>query len=181
MRPITDAERQVLDLFLSVEFEGVGAFREQAMHILGVEPDCICGCPSIKFHIDRSKAPATPAYRLLPTELEELSRPAGIPSSVLCLLDKDGYLASLECVYYDDVVTEWPARDRCAVILRGIGGNLTSVSLPSGVLVRPHDDEDPWASFSEEGLGFRATTRKGWAETYSANGELVSRLMESKR
>ncbi|MDD7834426.1 MULTISPECIES: hypothetical protein [Paenarthrobacter] len=178
MRTISDAERQVLDLLLSIEFEGVDAFRKQARHILAVEPDCICGCPSIKFHIDRSKAPATPAYRLLPTELEELSRPAGVPSSVLCLLDRDGYLAGLECVYYDGVVTEWPAIDRCAVVLRDIERRMTAVLLPSGALVRPRDQEDNWVSFGEEGLGFQATTRKGWNETYDASGKLVSRVME---
>ncbi|MGJ0386144.1 hypothetical protein [Paenarthrobacter sp. 1092] len=176
MRPITDAERKVLDLFLSVEFDGVGAFRKQAMHILGVEPDCICGCPSIKFHVDRAKAPAAPEFCLMPTEVEELARPVGVPSSVLCLVDKEGYLASLECVYYDGIVTEWPDTDRCAVILRDTGRKMTSVLLPSGALVRPDDEEDPWASFGEAGLGFTATTRKGWTETYSASGELVSRV-----
>ncbi|UKA50067.1 hypothetical protein LFT48_00515 [Arthrobacter sp. FW305-123] len=176
MRPITDSEQEILRRLLTMEFEGVGIFREQARHILGVESDCICGCPSIKIHVDRTKAPAASWTRLLP-ELEELTRPSGVPSSVFCLLDEDGYLANLECVYYDGVVTEWPPSDRCAVILRDSERNMSAVLLPSDVLVKPCNTGDSWASFGKEGMGFSATTRSGWTETYDANGRLVSRVL----
>ncbi|MEJ1114683.1 hypothetical protein WBN73_08890 [Paenarthrobacter sp. CCNWLY172] len=176
MRPINDTELEILNRLLSMEFEGVSEFRKQAMNIIGVESDCICGCPSIAIQVDRTKAPGAPWTRLLPAELEELSHPTGVPSSVLCLLDQDGYLASLEFVYYDDVVTEWPPSNRCAVVLRGSERNPSSVSLSGGALVKPHDMEDPWTSFEGVDMGFRATTLNGWTETYGSNGQLVSRV-----
>lgn len=175
MRPITDSEQEILKLLLSMEFEGAAVFRTQAMHILGVESDCICGCPSIKIHVDRAKAAPALGIRILPTQLEELSRADGVPSSVLCLLDRDGYLANLECVYYDEVVTDWPASNRSAIVLRDSARNVSAVLLPSGVLVNPHKEGDSWISFRKEKLGFTATTRSGWTETYDAAGRLVSR------
>ncbi len=178
MRPITDSEQEVLKQLLSMEFEGADLFRTQARHILGVESDCICGCPSIKIHVDRTKAPPASWTRLFPAELEELSRPFGVPSSVLCLLDEDGYLANLECVYYDGVVTEWPPSNRCAVILRDSERNMSAVLLPSGVLMKPRNTGDSWVSFGEEQMGFSATTRSGWTETFDATGRLVSRALK---
>lgn len=175
MRSITGIEQEILNRLLSIEFEGVSEFRKHAMHIVGVESDCICGCPSIKLFVDRSQAPLASRLRLLPVELFELGRPSGIGCSVLCLIDNDGYIANLECVYYDDVMTEWPPSERCATILRDSDRNLSSVLLPSGVLVTPHDAGDPWASFGDSEMGFSGTTYKGWTETYDANGQLVSR------
>lgn len=175
MRPIAEAEQRILSRLLSVEFDGVQELRAQATHISSVEPNCTCGCPSISPAIDRSLAPPANGPRILPVELQELERPMGLERTVICFLDEDGYLANLECVFYDDAVDEWPDVDRCAVLLRDAHRYLTAVHLPGGAHVSPRESGDQWVSFEPEGTGFSAATWNAWRETYSADGDLVAR------
>lgn len=175
VRPISEAEQRILGRLLSVEFDGVQELRLQAAHDSAVEPNCTCGCPSITPTIDRSLAPAVSGPRLLPVELQELQRPNGVERTVICFLDDDGYLANLECVFYDDAAPEWPDADECAVLLRDSELYLGAVRLPSGAQVNPHDADDHWVSFEPNASGFSAATWNGWRETYSASGDLTSR------
>lgn len=64
-----------------------------------------------------------------------MDRADGIPRAVLCFLDEDGYIANLECVYYDDAIPEWPDPGRCAVLIRDGQGYLETVALPGGATV----------------------------------------------
>ena len=175
MRPISEAEQRILSRLLSVEFDGVQELRAQAAHISGVESNCTCGCPSITPTIDRSLAPRANGPRVLPVELQELERPSGIERAVICFVD-DGYLANLECVYYDDAIDEWPDADQCAVLLRDSDRYLTTVRLPGGAQVSPRESGDHWVSFEIEPQGFSAATWNGWRETYSADGRLTARV-----
>jgi hypothetical protein len=114
---------------------------------------------------------------VLPVELMELSRADGVPRTVLCFLDEDGYLANVECVYYDDVMPEWPEPHNCAVGLRDGQGYLEAVELPSGVIVRPHQLGDRWVSFETQGKdGFCAATWNGYRECYAADGTALPRV-----
>ncbi|WP_406026212.1 hypothetical protein OH802_06480 [Nocardioides sp. NBC_00850] len=176
MRPFSEAEQRILSRLLSVEFDGVQELRAQATHISGVEPNCTCGCPSITPTIDRSLAPPADGPRILPVELQELERPNGLERTVICFLDEDGYLANLECVFYDDAVDEWPEADECAALLRDSERYLNAVRLPSGAHVSPQDSGDHWVSFEIEQSGFSAATWSGWRETYSNSGELTARV-----
>lgn len=119
MRELADVERDVLARLLAVEFAGAASLRIQAASILGVESGCTCGCPTITLRVDRDAAPPVHLGPVLPTELVEVARVDGIPRTVLCFIDRDGYLASLECVYYDDARPEWPPPDQCDVLLFG--------------------------------------------------------------
>ena len=175
MRAISNAEQRILSRLLSVDFEGVQELRAQATHISSVESNCTCGCSSITPKIDRSLAPPASGPRILPAELQELDRPNGIERTVICFLDDDGYLANLECVFYDDAVDEWPEADECAVLLRDSERYLTAVLLPSGAQVTPQNTGDHWVSFEIEPQGFSAATWNGWRETYDATGALTSR------
>ena len=47
-RAPTERERQVLDLLLSVDFDGAGDLRRQSEAVVVTE-GCGCGCPSINF------------------------------------------------------------------------------------------------------------------------------------
>ena len=105
-----------------------------------------------------------------------MNRADGIPRTVLCFLDEDGYVANLECVYYDDAIPEWPDPGSCAVLVRDEQGYLEAVALPSGATVRPQDPDDRWVSFEEQSDGgFCASTWSGYRECSSADGTEVSR------
>lgn len=175
MRPITHSEQEVLDRLLTMEFEGVQELRKQARHILGVESNCTCGCPSITPFVDCTQAPPAPGPRYLPVELVELTRPSGISRTVICFLDADGYLGNLECVYYDDAIAEWPSVNNSVVLLSDSNRHHISALLPSGAQVSPTDANDHWVSINLVDPGFRATTQKSWIETFDASGKLISR------
>jgi hypothetical protein len=176
VRALLKTEREVLARLLSVEFQGAESLRIQAASILGAVPNCTCGCPSITPHVDHDAAPPARGGSLLPVELAEMARADGVPRTVLCFLDPDGYLANLECVYYDDVRPEWPRADQCAVLLRDDQRYLEAVALPSGALVRPRERGDRWVSFEPQSEGgFCAATWSGYRECFAGDGSEVAR------
>ena len=177
MRAASEEEHNILRLLLSVDFEGVDALRMQAAVLRDVEPNCTCGCPSITPHLDRtSLPPARLAYRF-PVALVEMRRADGVPRTVLCFLDRDGYLGNLECVYYDDPLPEWPDPRDCAVLLHDSERHIEAVLLPKGALVRPHQSGDRWRSVEmHEDLGFCATTWSGYRECFASDGTQVTRV-----
>lgn len=115
MQPVTETEMAVMNRLASVEFEGVVQLRAQIASISQVEPNCSCGCPSFTPIIDRSVAPASALRTLLPTELVELERIDGVPRTVIWFADEEGYIANVECVYYDDALPEWPDAPQCTI------------------------------------------------------------------
>ena len=110
MQPVTKTEVEVMNRLASVEFEGVAQLRAQIVSISHVEPNCSCGCPSFTPIIDRSIAPASPLQSILPTESVEEERINSVPRTVIWFADPDGYIANVECVYYDDALPDWPSR-----------------------------------------------------------------------
>jgi hypothetical protein len=177
VRSLSEAERGVLVRLLSVEFEGVEALRRQADNIFGVELNYTCGCPSITLHVDRGAAPPATCSSPLPAELAEMARADGVPRTVLCFLDDDGYMANLECVYYDDARPGWPKANECAVLLRDAERYLEAVALPSGAVVRPHQPGDRWVSFEEKSDGgFCAATWSGYRECFAGGGSELTRI-----
>lgn len=176
MRALLEIEREVLARLLSVGFDGAEPLRIQAASILGAEPNCKCGCPSITPYVDRDASPPAHLRSLLPVELAEMSRADGAPRTVLCFLDGDGYLGNLECVYYDQALPEWPEPGGCAVLLRDEQGNLESALLASGAAVRPRELGDRWVSFEpRDDGGFCAATSSGYRECFAADGSELSR------
>lgn len=174
---MSEEEREILRRLLSVDFDGVDALRAQAEAVRDVESNCTCGCPSITPHLDHGSAPPASCRSPIPAELAEMNRPDGIPRTVLCFLDEDGYVGNLECVYYDDAVPEWPDPRRCAVLIRDEQRYLEAVGLPSGATVRPHNPYDRWVSFEEQqDGGFCASTWSGYRECLAADGTEVSRV-----
>ena len=115
MKPVSETEMEVMNRLASVEFEGVVQLRAQIAIISVVEPNCVCGCPSFTPVIDRSVAPASPLRTVLPTELVEAERDDGVPRTVIWFADAEGYIANVECVYYDDALPEWPDPRQCTI------------------------------------------------------------------
>jgi hypothetical protein len=177
VRELSEVERATLSSLLSIEFDGVDDLRRQVEHIRGAEPNCTCGCPSITPDIDRRAAPPSSSPSPLPVELAEMKRDDGVARTVLCFLDAEGYIANLECVYYDDAQPAWPDPAECSVLIRDSDRYLEAVALPRGVLVRPHEPEDRWVSFEpREGGGFCATTFTCYRECFGADGLELTRV-----
>ncbi|HQA78132.1 MAG TPA: hypothetical protein PLL50_07225 [Propionicimonas sp.] len=172
MRSMTGVERAVLDRMLSVEFVGVDVLRSQAEQIVSVAPGCVCGCPTIELVVNRDGVPTATGWSRIPAELQEMERSDGIPRSVLCFVDREGYLSNLECVYYDEPQGEWPLLQGCAVLLRDGDGYVTAVVLPGGARVDARAPLGAWVSFEAADGGFIATTFDGYREEYAADGAL---------
>jgi hypothetical protein len=177
MREMSAVERSILDRLLSVDFEDAAGLRAQMAHVLGAEPNCPCGCPSITPLIDRSAVSgAVTPWTMLPVELEEIDGPGAGARRVLLFTDTDGYLANLECSYYDESRDEWPDPSGCVVLIRDTGGYLTAVGLPSGLVVRPKDPADAWVSVEPSPAGgLTGTTFSGYREEFGPDGCLIDR------
>jgi hypothetical protein len=107
-RPLTGREAETLEFMLSAGFPGDVALREQAAHAMVIE-QCTCGCATIDFGLD-ADAPVAAELRgapLVQTRARDMDeRPAS-----LMLFVRDGRLASLEIVWYDEsqMTGEFPA------------------------------------------------------------------------
>jgi len=176
MRMISPTETAVLTRLLCIDFAGVDELRVQARHITGVEPTCRCGCPSITPAVDREQAPpATGMETTQPVELAEVERADGVPRTVL-LFVRDGYLAYIECVYYDQSRNEWPEPSNCLTMSRDGMGNVVAARLPAGAVVRPHTTGDAWVKIDAAPDGaWGLTTFSGYRETYDHDGNLLDR------
>lgn len=115
VKPVSATELEVVNRLASVEFDGVDQLRAQIATISQIVPNCACGCPSFTPVIDRSVAPASPLRSRLPTELVEEERNDGVPRTVIWFADAEGYIANVECVYYDDALPEWPDPRQCSI------------------------------------------------------------------
>lgn len=107
-RPLTELERaSLLRLLADDAFAGVAEYRAQVDHVT-VVGGCSCGCPTIELAVDRARAPQSPnpGTPLLPLEGE---RGDGDDFIQLIVFARDGWLESLELVYYADAPpTELP-------------------------------------------------------------------------
>ncbi len=113
-RPLTDRERSILDHVLSVADARLDPLRRQASTVTAVGR-CFCGCATIDLGVDRLHA--SPAVDLCSPVTEastEHAREYPDPNycELILFLD-DGWLSSLEIVFYtDDPVREFPPPDR---------------------------------------------------------------------
>ena len=98
-RPLAENEAAALAFMLSVDDPRIEPLRKQA-EFATVNWECTCGCATINFTIDRSRAsaatglcsPVIDAYRRAPVSDDEFCE--------LILFLKDGWLSSLELVWY---------------------------------------------------------------------------------
>lgn len=92
-RPLTSAERAVLDLLLSRELPGRTELVAQAASVRTGGSSCSCGCPSFSLIADRALPPAPVTQRMVSDAHGE--DPGGNVVGVLLFVD-DGYLSEVE-------------------------------------------------------------------------------------
>jgi hypothetical protein len=108
---MTGEERAILDLILSIDFDGVAQLREQASSVL-VTGKCDCGCPSIELTVATEARPAAVPHRLAPVEGIVAPIADEPPGEVILFVD-DGRVSFLEYVHYSDPPpSDWPAIER---------------------------------------------------------------------
>jgi hypothetical protein len=111
-RALSGRERDLLEAMLpSGGFPGVEEYRRQveAAQVVG---KCACGCATIELEIDRAAAPLSshPGDPLLPVEGRT---EIGEQPVELILFARDGWLESLEIVYYSaETPTTFPKVER---------------------------------------------------------------------
>jgi hypothetical protein len=118
-RPLSNREIATLDFMLAVDDPRLDPLKKQARNLL-VTWECTCGCATVNFAVDRSRAavavdlcsPVTETQLRAPFDADEFSE--------LILFLEDGWLSSLEIVWYVKPIPEFPpvgkfepARMRC--------------------------------------------------------------------
>jgi hypothetical protein len=103
-KPLSEREAETLAYLLSEDFEGVEELRIQAA-AASVIGRCACGCATITLSVDRRAAPEAPSSIPYPavearTHWGEPEPPVEEFIQVL-LFVRDGWLESLELLYYD--------------------------------------------------------------------------------
>jgi hypothetical protein len=106
-RPLTGREAETLEFMLSASFPGDGALRAQAAGAVVIE-QCTCGCATIDFGSD-ADAPVAPGLAGAPL-VQTRARDMDEHPVSLMLFVRDGRLASLEIVWYDEsqMTAEFP-------------------------------------------------------------------------
>ncbi len=115
-RPLTVSERSILDLMLSLDFEGVEELRRQALNVL-VTGRCSCGCPTIDLATSPDSNRSRIADSTSPVQARVDHGEGHAPGEFILFLN-DGRLSSLEYVYYDEIPNDWPDIDRVTLWLR---------------------------------------------------------------
>jgi hypothetical protein len=106
-RPLTQAERAVLEALLAADFEGAPALREQ-MKSVQVVGRCKCGCPSVDLRPGRRTPAAGLKWSIVPVEAETPPGDDGLPYTII-LFAHGGRLSYLECVWHgDEPPSTWP-------------------------------------------------------------------------
>ena len=99
-RALTENERSALDFLLSTDFDGVAQLQEQAQTAV-VTGLCPCGCPTFDVSVDRARCAPARVTEPLPVEAASTG-PFDEPPLQLLLFVKEGWLASVELVWYGD-------------------------------------------------------------------------------
>jgi len=115
-RPLSEAEKGILETLLTAEFPGVEELRAQVAEAW-VVAECPCGCPTVDLWV----APDVPASSV--TTHNHLAPVKGWVTPVaderhgkILLCVGDGRMTGLEYVSYDNPApSEWPSLDRLAV------------------------------------------------------------------
>jgi len=124
-RPLSEREREILDLLLSLEVPGIAELREQAptAQVVGM---CECGCATIDLDVDRDVTPPSPLGRRYGPAVRAITRPLPLPPNAK-VTDVTGVEVKDADVYF--TVHLWVDED----------GWLTGIEISDLVLDNPGD------------------------------------------
>lgn len=121
-RLMTDAEQRISLRLLSGNFVGDAALRSQIKHAL-VAGSCSCGCLSVIFEVDKSKAKKAQVSHRVPIEAESTDLD-GVKIHFL-LHVVDGFLAEVEIFREDSgQLLAPPKAESLQMVLGPLGGQL---------------------------------------------------------
>lgn len=108
-RPLSDRETEALNFMLDLDDSRLAPLRDQA-RTASVTGRCSCGCATVDLTVDRSR---TKAASVCSPVTDARAKPTDDDADgvlELVLLARDGWLSSLEIVYYrGPIPTEFPA------------------------------------------------------------------------
>ena len=109
-RPLSERERKVLDFMLGVDDLRLEPLRTQAS-TASVSGHCGCGCATIGLAVDRTQA--RPAHGLGYAAVDARRRGANGTADYceLILFVRNGLLSSLELVWYERPIPEFPSEE----------------------------------------------------------------------
>lgn len=105
-RAISDREAVTLAFMLAVEDARLEPLRRQA-DVLTVVWECTCGCATVNFEVDRSRSSAAEGLCSPVTEAVNRDRDTDELAELILFLE-DGWLSSLETVWYSKPIPEFP-------------------------------------------------------------------------
>jgi hypothetical protein len=99
-RPLTERERAILEMLLSVEIAGIEQLRAQVPYVQAARWSC--GCASFNLAVDRQRAPRSSITASVPVEAHTIERDDVNGAFELLLWVGQGWLAGVEIVDYVD-------------------------------------------------------------------------------
>ena len=95
-RPLTERERKILELLLSVDTEGIDQLRQQVPHVLAARWNC--GCASFNLVVDKARAPHSAITKSPLSETESKDEAHLDRHFQLLLWVQEGWLSAVEIV-----------------------------------------------------------------------------------
>jgi hypothetical protein len=110
-RSLSPEEARVLDALLEPDWPGSKELRQQA-RVAEVVGKCGCGCATVEFAVDKTKAPQAPAQNPAPIEGTVWNQDRSQVVGGILLFVPRGWLSSLEIYSVsDDTITVFPPLD----------------------------------------------------------------------
>ncbi|WP_433553480.1 hypothetical protein ACQP08_09670 [Micromonospora zamorensis] len=106
-RPLSEAERAVIERLLASPFPGSDALLAQLSHAI-VDGGCLCGCVTINLSVDRAGAAPAPVISVAPVSADISDGDTYV--GVVLLVDS-GFLSCLEVYSVGETVRRLPPAD----------------------------------------------------------------------
>jgi len=110
-RDLTPTERAALDFMLAGDDPRLERLREQA-RTAKVVWECTCGCATINVEVDKTSSSPVDFPRRDPISADGVGPNTRPDLSSLVVFVDDGWLSSLELVWYNEPIPEFPPADQ---------------------------------------------------------------------
>jgi len=147
-RSLTDREREILDLLLSVDIPGIELLREQAASARAARWNC--GCASFNLIVDRERVSRSIITASLVVEAYSMERSDSDNAFDLLLWVEDGWLSGVEIVDYVERHGQRFARRNTPERLLGRAASRTRNRLDLVGHPSPQTDRSPGRAFGND-------------------------------